>query len=440
MIIKKILFVICNDGEARLIYPVYQALKGQGIDNIIIISTGSLTKERSQKGVEEALVALNMPFIRLTDYRTMDITKVLKIEQPDIVVLGSDQEFLKRSFVYAANDLHIPTLSLRLGISTNVANVPHIALKRTFYRFTHHLTNILHKYLYLLRTMVGLKWSPITIMRVILRDIHIASSADDAGGRFGCKAIAVAGLWEKRVLTERGVNPEKIYITGAPTQDISPKAEASGKEAELRKSLGIEDNAKVVLLLTTTYVEHGWWSPEMRTSFTNGIIDSLAPLLEKSVRLIIKIHPIENLDDYRKILGPRQQKVILRKDLPPSKVIGISDVVIAGYSTTVLEACALRKPVIVLNIFGEPEYLPYVEMGLATGVYHLNTLKMTVEKMLYDPSVREEVLRRVDLFFSQNRQSFDGKAIPRLTDLILQLAESHTKNLKITYQNKRIIA
>jgi hypothetical protein len=31
----------------------------------------------------------------------------------------------------------------------------------------------------------------------------------------------------------------------------------------------------------------------------------------------------------------------------------------------------------------------------------------------------------VDLFLSQNRQSFDGKATPRITDLILELAGSH---------------
>jgi len=74
---------------------------------------------------------------------------------------------------------------------------------------------------------------------------------------------------------------------------------------------------------------------------------------------------------------------------------------------------------------GEPEYLPYVEMGLATGVYHLSELKAVVEKMLHDLSAREEVLSKVDLFLSQNRQSFDGKATPRITDLILELARSH---------------
>jgi len=259
----------------------------------------------------------------------------------------------------------------------------------------------------------------------MLKDVCVAFSVDDAGGRFGCQAIAVAGSWEKHVLTERGVDPDKIFITGAPTLDILSQVGGSADTADLRQNLAIDADDKVVLLLTSAYVEHGWWSSDMRTRFVTGIIDSLMPLLENSVRLVIKIHPAENLDEYQEILGPERQGVILRKDLQPSEVIGISDVVIAGYSTTVLEACALRKPVIVLNIFGEPEYLPYVNMGLAIGVYYLSKLRVAVERMLYDLSAREEVLSKVDLFLSQNKQSFDGKATLRITDLILELARSH---------------
>jgi len=421
---QKVMFVVCNGAEARLVNPVWQALKMRGIERITIISTGTICKEEVDESPDEALRAFGMPFRMLTDYRTMDMTKVLKVEQPDVVIVGSDEEFLKRSLVYAANSLRIPTLLLRLGISSNVANIRRVAVRRTIYRLTHHLTNIVHKYLYLLRTMVGLRWSPFKIIQAMLKDVYVAFSMDDAGGRFGCWAIAVAGSWEKHVFTERGVDPDKIFITGAPTFDILSQVGGSADTADLRQNLAIDADDKVILLLTSAYVEHGWWSPDMRTMFVTGIIDSLMPLLENSVRLVIKIHPVENLDEYQEILGPERQGVVLRKDLKLSDSINVSDVVITGYSTTVLEACVLRKPVIVLNIFGEPEYLPYVEMGLATGVYHLSELKAVVEKMLYDLSAREKVLSKADLFLSQNRQSFDGKATSRITDLILELAGS----------------
>ena len=421
---QKILFVVCNGAEARLVNTICEALKKRAEERIVNISTGAISREKSDQGPEEALTAFGMLFKRLTDYGTMDVTKVLKTEQPDVVVIGSDQEFLKRAFVYAANSLCIPTLSLRMGISTNVANIPRVALKRTIYRFTHNPVNILFKYLYLLKTMIGLRWSPMKIVRTIFEDVRIALSVDDAGGRFGCQAIAVAGSWEKDVLIERGVDPDKVFITGRPEFDTLSSVRDSLDTAELRKNLAINTDDKVVLLLTSAYIEHGWWSADMRTEFITGIIDSLAPLLDQSVHLVIKIHPVEDINEYKRIIGPGRKQVILREDLKPSDVINISDVVIAGYSTTVLEACALSKPVIVLNIFGEPEYLPYVEMGLATGVYHLSELKVVVEKMLYNLSTREEVLSKVDLFLSQNRQSFDGKATTKITDLILGLARS----------------
>jgi CDP-glycerol glycerophosphotransferase (TagB/SpsB family) len=253
----------------------------------------------------------------------------------------------------------------------------------------------------------------------------MAFSVYDAGGGFGCSAIAVAGSWEESILIERGVDPERIFITGSPEFDSLSIFESSPDIKQLRQELGIDVADKVVLLLTSAEVKHGYWSPIMRSIFITSIIKSLGSLMTDHMHLLIKIHPVEDLDEYRRIVGLGHEWVILRKDIKLSDSINMSDVVITGYSTTVLEACALHKPVIVLNIFGEPEYLPYVEMGLATGVYHLNELKTVVQKMLYDLSAKEAVLSKVDLFLNQNRQNFDGKATHRITELISKLAESH---------------
>lgn len=421
---QKIMFVVGSSSEVSLLNPIWEELRRQGTEEIINCSIGGPTQEGSSQGPNEALRDLGMPFRRLRDYGTMDITEVLKAEQPDVVVVGSDQEFLKRAFVCAANSLRIPTLSFLLGIMSNASNVPRIALKRTIYRLTHRPINILHKYLYLLRTMAGSGWSPFEILRAVIDDIRMAFSVDDAEGRFGCRAIAVAGSWDMRVLIERGVDPDKIFVTGSPTLGALSQVGGSPDTTLLRQDLGIDTQTRVILLLTGSYVEHGHWSPDMRSRFITGIIDSLAPLLGKSTCLVVKIHPVENLHEYQRIVGDGRERVILRKDLRLSDIVSLSDVVIAGYSTTVLEAGILRKPVILLSIFDEPVLFPYVEMGLATGVYHLGDLRAAVETILDDPSAREEALSKADLFLSQNRRSFDGKASARIADLILDMAGS----------------
>ena len=422
----KIMFVVCNDAEARLIHPVWQDIGKRTKVDVINISTGKISSEKTTVEPEDALRELGIPFKKLTDYKTMNVAKVLKAEQPDVLVVGGDQEYLRRSFVYAANGLGIPTLLLRLGISSNTANTPRIAMKRTVYRLTHHFTNIIHKYLYLLRTVVALRWNPYRILRMVLQDIWIAFSTDDAGGRFGCQAIAVAGSWEKKILTERGVKSDKIIITGDPRLDLSSQVTGGDSTTRIYSDLGINTKDKVILLLTSAQIEHGRWSYDMRARFINGVIDSLTPLLDDSVHLVVKIHPVENLDEYHEIIDPRKNRVILRKDLALSDIINVSDVVMTGgYSTTVLEACALRKPVIVLNVFNEIKDIPYVEMGLALGVYRLSELKGTVEELLYDQSTRAKFMHGVELFFNSNKEFVDGKALARITNLILKLAKLH---------------
>ncbi len=266
--------------------------------------------------------------------------------------------------------------------------------------------------------------SPLKVMQSMSKDLWTALSVYDAGGRLCCNAIAVAGNWEKTVLIERGVNPKKIFVTGNPELDASSKLGNNSDLCCLRQNLGIHPLDKVVLLLTSAKVEHGHWNPNMRSIFITNVIDALKPLMINRVRLIIKIHPVENLADYRRIIGSNPQQVILRKDIDLFDIIKISDVVVTGYSTTVLEANSLHKPVVLVNTFGEPEYLPYVEMGLATGVYRLVELRPTVEKMLYNDSTRNSVIRNADLFVSENRESFDGGALQRLIDLILKLGLS----------------
>ena len=422
MIQKKILFLVCNGAEARLVNAIWQALKSQAKSKIINISTGALNREKSDQGPEEALTAFGLHFKRLVDYRTLDITKILKEELPDIMILGSDQEFLSQAFLFAAKKLSIPVLLLRLGISTNVLNVPQMAFNSTAYRLSHNSINILKKYSFKLRTMISSGYNPFEVLKEIITDVWMAFSSYDAAGKFGCQAIAVAGTWEKTVLIERGVSPNKIFITGNPEFFVSSPNEISCPIANVRQNLGIKPEEKIILLLTSAQVEHGLWSPEMRTTFVNSIIKTLSPLLNGSFRLLIKIHPVESLEEYNKILYSEDKRVVLRKDLRLIDCINISDVVIAGYSTTVLQAGALRKPVIVLNLFGDPEILPFVELGLAIGVYNIENLKVAVEKMVFDLPKRAVLLKNVDLFFYENRQNFDGKAAHRIAHLILELS------------------
>jgi len=338
--------------------------------------------------------------------------------------VGSDQEYIRRAFVYSANKMKIPTLLMEVGISSNTTNVASIAMKRTVFRLRSYAVNILRKYSYLLRTVIALRWNPLKIIKMIIKDIIIALTIDDARGMFGCQAITIAGSWEKKVLVERGVLPEDIYVTGNPHINIRLNHDKPEARNQLCQELGIDVQDKVILLLTCAQVEHGRWTVKMREDFINGIIDTILPITNDHVKLFIKIHPVENLGIYEKVIQGKKN-VFVRKDVVLVDAINASDiVVIGGYSTTVLEACAMRKPVVLITVFNEVNHIPFVEMGLADEIYSYAELRPQVEELLYDDNARVVSLLKAKKFFDANTEFIDGRATERITELITSLVQS----------------
>lgn len=412
----KVIFVISTGEEAKLVYPIYKELEKRGVE-VLNIETGKLCCGKNAMSPSEKLAELGMRYKSIYGYETKSMTKILRREKADVVVVGSDQEYIRRAFVYSAKKYNIPVLLLEVGISSNTINIASIATKRTMFRLTHYFANIVNKYLYLLRTVIGLEWGITKITKMVIQDIKVAFTINDARGMYGCDAIAIAGNWEREVLIERGVNPDAIYVTGNPTLNFS-RAASNG---ETRQKLGIKTDDKVIALLTCAQVEHGRWTVDMREQFVTGIIDALSPMLG-SVHLLIKVHPVEDLAVYKDIVLCRKENVQVMKDVVLADIIDASDlVIVGGYSTTVLEACALKKPVILPTIFNEVNYMPFAEMGLANEVYELGKLKGVVGELLYNQSTIEEALRKSKLFFDSNKEFTDGKATERISELILRL-------------------
>jgi UDP-N-acetylglucosamine 2-epimerase len=421
------MFIVGCGREAKLIHLILDELRKRGVDKTVIISLDKYAEEEFQEGAaEEVLRNMKLPFKKLEDFGTLDVNKVLKSEHPDLVVVTHDQEFIKRAFVYAANRLNIPTLLLQYDSLSSLVNVSDKSLKRTLYKLKHRFCNVFARYTYLLVTIKGLKWNLFRILHSVLKEIYSAFFIYDARGTFGCKAIAVSNSYDKHVLIRRKVDPSNIFVTGNPQFDNLLQLKHNSLSISMPENLDVWRRGKVILLLTSAQVEHGFWSENMRTKFVTSIINAIAPLLNDSVHLIIKIHPLEKLGEYQKILDQcaciRGKNVSVHKHLKVSDAINVSDVVISVYSTVVLEALLLRKPVIVLNLFGEPEYLPYVEMGVAIGVYYINNLRILVRELLYNHSSQEKLLKKVDFFLSQETQYTDAQATSRICDLILQLA------------------
>jgi len=102
--------------------------------------------------------------------------------------------------------------------------------------------------------------------------------------------------------------------------------------------------------------------------------------------LCIKQHPVEGRKYTRFIkeciAGSDLPVYLLPKNSDTNLLLLCCDLVVTKSSTTAIEALVLEKPVVVLNLSGEPDTVDYVKEGIAKGVYRENDLLTSIKELL----------------------------------------------------------
>ena len=139
----------------------------------------------------------------------------------------------------------------------------------------------------------------------------------------------------------------------------------------------------------------------------------------KDVVLVIKQHPGE-AEEYTKAIMEHLKNykinaIITPKNSDTYEQIYICDLMIARHSTTAMEAVALNKPIILLNLSGEPDPVEYVKEGVAIGVYKEEELKPVIERLLKDDS---ELVRNRKKYIRKYLYKIDGNATERVAKVV----------------------
>jgi glycosyltransferase involved in cell wall biosynthesis len=218
-------------------------------------------------------------------------------------------------------------------------------------------------------------------------------------------------LWRESMKAKK-----KIVVTGQPRFDILARANTVYDEHEIRKKFGLASDKKTLLWVT----DSGLPLEEKRRNIS--VVYNTINLL-KNLQLIIKPHPAED-----QLFAYSENKtyvpIMVKGNASMAELLFGCDAMMTKSSTTVLEAAILRKPVIVLNLSGKPDALPYVEEGVAVGVYREVDLASAIQNVLYNTEVRERLLEEQSKFAYENAYVQDGKASERVAELILQMVES----------------
>lgn len=215
---------------------------------------------------------------------------------------------------------------------------------------------------------------------------------------------------------------EKVVVTGLPRYDILYNANKIYSRSDFLQRYNINPEHKIVLWSTQCHV----FSDEENAANFNEVFAAMKDL--KDVTLVIKQHPAEEEKYAEEILRfikrNRVDAVITPKDSDTYEQLFVCDLMITRHSTTAMEAVALNKPVIILNLSGKPDPVEYVEEGVAVGVYTEGELILAIKGLLNDDS---DLVSNRDRYVEKYLYKIDGKATQRVLDIILKsLAEKES--------------
>lgn len=221
---------------------------------------------------------------------------------------------------------------------------------------------------------------------------------------------AVYGPVYKENLMKEGKYPEKcIFVSGAQRFDRITEQKGKFDRERFLSENKIPKNKKIISFITSP-IQANWTE-----TMTEEVLKTAKKL---DFHVILKLHPSESRDVYEKIARKENADVTILRDVDLYEVLDFTDIVITHLSTAALEAMIFGKPVIVINLTGAPDRVPYVKEGSAYGVYKNGELEKTIKSI--DAGNRKNTKN----FVYKYTFKCDGKASKRIADMISRTIEN----------------
>jgi UDP-N-acetylglucosamine 2-epimerase len=425
--VKRILFVPTNDRDCAMFARVVTKLEASNVPlSLRVISLENLNRG---EGIAKALQGSGLPSSIIEDYGTYDVTKIVKREQPDLIIVTCDYSFVEQAFVLAGLHLSAPTLLIQNGARGNAPMTNYF--KAGIRKLRRNPSLYIRRYRYMLRTLrsTGTSW-PGTAIHAF-KDLFEGLSGNPVLGSRGSQRIVVSSDYDRDFLLRKGIESQRVVVTGNPLYDDMSLAVGPSDATFADDEPVLQREKTTILLLTSATVEHGMWTEAMRDKYVREILGAVNQIGSEA-ELVIKIHPMESLETYSRLLPKESQiKISLCKEASILDLIQSSDVVITYYSTTTMAALALNKPVLIVNLFNEPEYLPYVTSGAAVGARRPEDILPALRDALYNPVVKNKLSQARKGFLEGYRYNLDGQATKRVAEAITHMLEEAKKPIAV---------
>ena len=401
---SKVLFVPINDNHVRIFGSLVQELRGL---DILAIGIDKYKHEQAERMLRE----WKIPFKPIQEYKIEGAEHIIEVEKPDIVIVGNDIDPLTGSFVKAANSADILTLLIQDGAIS----------RRAFERLINpsYTRRIISR-------LIREKGRGYVLKRGIQRAARRMVGRPETTAYWSGEStkMAVWGIFTKRMFIREGIKPGRVVVTGNPRLDSACKKKFDKRKIYRRLKLG--KGEKIVVLATSGLVEAGLWTDKEMRTLVRAVSDAVEQF--PNLRLVIKPHPRESVQEFRKYL-PKSASAIVVKDIDLYGLINACELLMTEVSTAALEAAAFGKPVLILNFTGKPyPSTPYPEAyargGVALEVRKAGGLVQKIGQVLQDPEVKRRLAKNRLGFVREHLFKLDGSSPQRVAGLIKQMIKS----------------
>jgi len=416
---KNVLFIPCYDGHIRVFAPIIRRmeehhtlaplvvfLKGVHGDMLMqFLNEHRLRYKILDLSSRPVKTAREAGFMRRFLYAVkfsrclFDINKKVKKlfdKLNPVLVIATNVGFNESYFFYQARkrgipSLYVPLMMYSTALETEITNIRKSSLSEEIYKRLQELLRL-----------------PVHWVR--LDKGHISK-------------IVVWSENHKQSLVERGVQADRLVVTGSPAHDKifqQVRNQSESDSTRIYQHLAIEKDKQIILYTSQPTAIHEFCTVEEQRQFTGNIIKACSRFTP--YKLVIKLHPRESIDDYKYLKNhPLRDnfRVVSEKDSDLYDLLYIARLVVTQSSSTGLDAILFDKDMIVIDYLSPvQDPMSYIKSGAALGVYKEDDLLPTLERVLSDTSIQQELRAKRKKFAADYIYKADGESAGRILELI----------------------
>lgn len=221
-----------------------------------------------------------------------------------------------------------------------------------------------------------------------------------------------------------GYPEEMLVVTGSTKMDPLNKINLSENRKKLAKKCEISFKKRILLVATSNADPNEFlW------------LNSLIAYCKRrgDCQVVVKAKHIYGKEFYSRVHEPLKSpyfRILEEKDCTLYPLLAVAEVVITDCSTAGAEAAMLQKPLVVVNLLGEPfPHNRYDEYGIALSITALDQLEDVMNRVLDDQETLNRFAKAREKIIWEFNYLNDGRASERVFNVLVN-PDKYMKKVK----------